>query len=52
MEHLENAECGKYGCKNPAEASHTCPFMALVHDDEEFKCQCCEKCEMDCADNV
>ena len=38
----------------PAKAlpSHPCPYQADVNDDDQFRCECCEECIDECADDI
>lgn len=38
--------------KNDAEADHTCPYAADIHDDYETLCNCCEDCQYECAQDI
>ena len=31
---------------------HGCPFQQDINDDDEFRCNCCEDCTQDCADDT
>jgi len=46
----------KYGkclnCTNPGTPDHVCPFKADIHDDSKSKCNCCEACTTECADDI
>jgi hypothetical protein len=32
--------------------AHTCPFQSDVHNNDDFTCNCCEKCTDDCAQSI
>lgn len=44
----------EYTCRHAEhrQATHVCPFQYDVHNDREFKCTCCERCEQQCADDI
>lgn len=31
---------------------HICPFQCEIHDDQEFKCNCCPYHTQQCADDI
>ncbi len=43
----EKCKCGK-----PGRQPHTCPFREDVHNDTKTRCNCCRKCEQNCADGI
>ena len=54
--HAEAKECPKYDRTGfdhgPAQAPHTCPFRVDINDDTETLCECCPKCEYECAMDI
>ena len=51
-ETCKGTNCRRAANPSPATESHTCPFSVEVHDDKEFKCNCCEGCEQECRDDI
>lgn len=46
-------ECeSKCNCGNDGKKPHTCPFLSDVDNDIETKCNCCDKCTDQCADDI
>lgn len=44
---------GRSECKNPpTEELHPCPYSEEIHDDSSDKCNCCEMCQQECADDI
>lgn len=41
----------RYGNLHGGEG-HRCPYQCDVGNDPDFRCQCCEKCEQDCCDDI
>jgi len=51
FEQPETELCPK--CKrNEKESPHTCPYQVDVNNDREFTCNCCNKCEHECAMDI
>lgn len=40
-------KCGTSGTK-----LHTCPYTEALDDNHEFMCNCCKKCQHECALNI
>ena len=36
----------------PATEAHTCPFQVEINDDGEFQCECCERCTLECSNDI
>lgn len=32
--------------------SHSCPYQQDIHDDELFKCNCCDSCTQNCIESI
>ena len=41
--HSNICECGELG-----EEEHSCPYQSDINNDEEFQCNCCDKCRHEC----
>jgi len=48
----ETAAVHECSCPGDKPEPHECPFQADVHDDHEFLCRCCAKCENECRDDI
>ncbi len=44
----EKCKCGAPASEEP----HTCPYQYDVHNDREYECRCCERCQQNCADDI
>ena len=47
--------CQGYHCKGKGEATaelHSCPYASEIHNDDSESCDCCEKCEHECAMDI
>ena len=42
----------KVCCHTTTEEPHGCPFAVYVHNDDVFRCRCCDDCTHDCADDI
>lgn len=31
---------------------HTCPYAVEINDNHEAACECCQRCEQECADDI
>lgn len=38
--------------KRPKDPPHECPFMADVHNDSKFRCECCRECRRECLNDI
>jgi len=38
--------------KNPANELHICPYAEDIDGDSESKCDCCDECWGNCADDI
>lgn len=38
--------------KNLAEPLHECPFQREINDDADYRCNCCDACSQNCADDI
>lgn len=45
---MENVECK---CGEDESCFHTCPYATEIYDDYT-ECNCCLKCEKECADDI
>lgn len=45
---VEMCKCGV----NPAEPDHSCPYAEEIHQDYESRCNCCDVCAQNCADDI
>lgn len=43
----ENCDCG-----NNSEEYHLCPYACEINNDHTTKCNCCEKCQQRCSDEI
>ena len=47
-----NAEIMPNREHGPAQELHQCPFASEINNDFSLHCECCEKCEHECAWDV
>ena len=47
---MEDDLCPKHN--KPLQPEHFCPYQYEVCNDPDFKCRCCEDCELDCLDAI
>lgn len=40
------------GCGAPGTPLHSCPFQEEVHNDSKPCCNCCDRCEQQCSDDI
>jgi hypothetical protein len=43
-------ECDK--CHKQGESIHGCPYAEEIHNDYKARCNCCRKCQYDCAMDI
>lgn len=48
---IEGEICSKCD-KNEGMPLHTCPFLSDVHENNQFKCNCCDECRQNCVDDI
>ena len=46
---MEETKCK---CGGEAQKPHTCPFLKDIHADYSTLCNCCAKCQQNCADEI
>ena len=39
-------------CNGQGEEDHQCPYQADVNSDITFRCNCCDACRSNCADDI
>lgn len=46
--------CTGMHCKGtkPGEPDHTCPYAEEINDDHETLCNCCDRCQQECSDDI
>lgn len=49
---VEQPVNGYCNCGQLGEPEHTCPYASDVNNDSDTLCNCCEKCESECAMDI
>ena len=53
---MASRECPKHRNDSwphgPAKEPHFCPYRREINDDSETLCDCCERCEDECRDDI
>lgn len=52
LEDSSSLEENKCRCGSPGEDSHPCPYQSDVNNDYETECNCCGRCQHNCAMDI